>query len=902
MVHTYAFHDVGRLPAPGDNVAIASRRLPAGTRIANGDQTFSTSHTILEGHRFACCEIAAGDTLLSWSLPFGVANRDIAPGTYVCNPKILHELHSRHLDFALPEEANFEDRIEPYQLDETTFEPGQQVPLHRVPRTFLGYGRPGHRGVGTRNDVMIMGTSSRTASYARALAARLQGATAAYDHIDDIVAVAHTEGGGTVPPNNLTYVLRTLSGFLVHPNVGAVLAVDDGNEAVTNARLNQYADDHHYPLSHVPHYFLTLQNAFQADLDRGAAIIEAWLPEVNQTQRQPYSLAHLNVALQCGGSDAFSGISGNPLAAWVAKEIVRYGGTAHLAETDELIGAESYILQNVKDLDTARQFLATIEEFKTRVAWHGHSAEGNPSGGNMFRGLYNIVLKSLGAAMKRHPEVRLDGVIDYGERLEQPGYYFMNSPGNDLESIAGQVAAGANMIFFITGNGAITNFPFVPTIKVVTTTGRFEQLARDMDVNAGAYQDGTPLAELGQRMLELTVEAASGSRTKGELAGHAQVSLWRDWQQTDTRQLARLQQIPLPSGAALPIRAHGTSSSTTFSGTFSGIRTDRGPATDQIGLLLPTSLCSGQIARLIANRLDAKLAGPRAVLSRIVALPHTEGCGVSSGISEAMYARTMLGYLTHPLVKFGLLLEHGCEKTHNDYMANQLERMGGDPQRFGWASVQLDGGIDAVTEKVDAWFANALAGTAPPVYEPCGLHALRLGLLTTGPVSSDIAETLAHLAHAIVGSGGTLVLPETSALLTSPDFRDRVLTTPSITPSLAYGQAAETPGLHVMETPTEHWVETLTGIGATGVELMLAYVTGHPRQAHPLVPLLQVTSASPDAPSVDVDLTLTAPAASWADALLRLLLDTASRTYTPKLYAQGNTDFQVSRGLLGISL
>jgi hypothetical protein len=105
-----------------------------------------------------------------------------------------------------------------------------------------------------------------------------------------------------------------------------------------------------------------------------------------------------------------------------------------------------------------------------------------------------------------------------------------------------------------------------------------------------------------------------------------------------------------------------------------------------------------------------------------------------------------------------------------------------------------------------------------------------------------------------------------------------------------------------METPTEHWVETLTGLGATGVELMLAYVTGHPRQAHPLVPLLQVTSASTDAPSVDVDLVLTAPAATWADALLHLLLDTASRSYAPKLYAQGNTDFQVSRGLLGISL
>jgi altronate dehydratase len=118
------------------------------------------------------------------------------------------------------------------------------------------------------------------------------------------------------------------------------------------------------------------------------------------------------------------------------------------------------------------------------VGWHGHSAEGNPSGGNKFRGLYNIALKSIGAARKKDPEVQLDYVIDYSERMTAPGFYFMDSPGNDLESIAGQVASGCNMIFFTTGNGSITNFPFVPTVKFVTTTGRWNLLHDDMDVNA----------------------------------------------------------------------------------------------------------------------------------------------------------------------------------------------------------------------------------------------------------------------------------------------------------------------------------------------------------------------------------------------------------------------------------
>ena len=895
MAPMYDFHDVARLPAPGDNVAIASRRLEAGSEVVSGDDRFRLDHTLLVGHRFARQPIDNGAALLSWGLPFGYASRDIAPGTYVCNARILEALSGRNVDFELPPEANFTDKITPYLLDEARFRPGEQVARYDEPGTFQGYARGEGRGVGTRNYVVILGTSSLTAGYARALEDRFRGAAGDYANVDGIVAVAHTEGGGSERPNNLDFVLRTLSGFMVHPNVGAVLAVDYGTETVTNDRVRDYMATHGYPLSDVPHRFLSLAGRFQDDLERGENLIRGWLPQVNAIPRTEQSLAHVNVALQCGGSDAFSGVSGNPLSAWVAREIIRHGGAASLAETDELIGAEAYVLQNVRALETARKFLATVAEFKERVAWHGHTAEGNPTGGNMFRGLYNIVLKSLGAAMKRHPEVRLDYVIDYSERMLRPGYYFMNSPGNDLESIAGQVAAGANMIFFITGNGSITNFPFVPTLKVVTTSQRFEMLERDMDVNAGAYQDGTPMDELGQNMFDLTVAAASGIRTKGERAGHAQVSLWRDWRQTDGSNLEDLQQAPLPSGAALQVAGPTTAPVHTFQ----AVRTPDGVATDQIGLLLPTSLCSSQIARLIASKLNATFTGNRGV-SRFVALPHTEGCGVSSGSSEAMYARTTLGYLTHPLVRFGLLLEHGCEKTHNDYMANQLAQHGVDRQRFGWASVQMDGGIDQVSDKVEAWFGEVLGELSDPEWADAGVGALRLGLLDSGAVPDAAAARLAHLTAAIAAAGGTVVLPSNACLLSSAAYLDNLQTSSRIKASLAYGQTT-TPGLHVMETPTRHWVETLTGLGATGVEIMLAHVSGPPLQAHPMIPLLQIASGAETAWSADMDLTLDGDA-PWTETILPLVLSVASRSYVPKLYDQGNTDFQVSRGLLGISM
>ncbi|HCQ00195.1 MAG TPA: altronate hydrolase, partial [Candidatus Latescibacteria bacterium] len=120
------------------------------------------------------------------------------------------------------------------------------------------------------------------------------------------------------------------------------------------------------------------------------------------------------------------------------------------------------------------------------------------------------------------------------------------------ESIAGQVAAGGNLIFFITGNGSITNFPFVPTIKLVTTSARYELLSSDMDVNAGAYLDGMSMDNLGQHTLDLTLRVASGERTCGERAGHTQVSIWRNWQQTDAGQLqSLLKKTPL-EGLPIP--------------------------------------------------------------------------------------------------------------------------------------------------------------------------------------------------------------------------------------------------------------------------------------------------------------------------------------------------------------
>ena len=880
--------EIGRLPDPVDNCAIAIRDLPAGTRVQQGAAQYALSHHILEGHRFAVRAIGEGETLSSWGQRFGIATRDIAAGEYVINEGVQIELKRRELNFELPAEPNFDNHIAPFEFDEASFEPAPPLPRYDHARFFNGYARTGGRGVGTRNMIVVLGTTSLVAGFVRTLAQLSSGMAEEYDNVDGIVPVAHTEGGHR-DPNNRELLLRSLAGFVVHPNVGAVVAVDYGSEAVTNADLRQYLLDNDYPLAHVTHAFYSLEKSFELNVEWFKDLLKSWLPRVNASERGPQSLSHLKIALQCGGSDAFSGVSGNPLAAWVAKEVIRYGGSANLAETDELIGAESYVLDKVEKLESARRFLDKVERFKEWVGWHGQTAEGNPSGGNKYRGLYNIYLKSLGAAAKRNPDVPLHDVIEYSQVMTSGGFYFMDSPGNDLESIAGQVASGCNMIYFVTGNGSITNFPFVPTIKIVTTSARHDLLKYDMDVNAGEYLDGAPLDELGARTLDLTIAVADGQPSLGERAGHHQVQIWRDWQQTRPANVTVLADRSY-SGEPLSIAEADYTPSVSIP-----VYDNRGKvATEQVAMVLPTSLCSGQIARMTTDTLNATDLAASAGLSRFATLVHTEGCG-GSVVPE--YKDSLISYMQHPKLRHVLLLEHGCEITHNSYFRQLMGERGLDPADYGWASIQLDGGIDAVMTKMARWFRQRIAGDSVPAPRPAGMEALRLGLLSQGPIGDSAARCLARLCKMIARGGGTVVVSDKDSLLAGAFARE--LGIPAAAPAtLGYGQQAAKAGFHVMASPRPHWSETLTGLGATGVELMLGLTEGYALAGHPLVPVLQVAFNRGSA--VDLDAVLPAEGDS-ALPLLDLILAALRGDHVPKHQLTGTDDFQVTRGMIGVS-
>lgn len=323
-------------------------------------------------------------------------------------------------------------------------------------------------------------------------------------------------------------------------------------------------------------------------------------------------------------------------------------------------------------------------------------------------------------------------------------------------------------------------------------------------------------------------------------------------------------------------------------------------AAERVGLVLPTSMCSAQIARMAADRMNARGLGPALGFDRFVALTHSEGCGFGGETMYRLLHRTYLGYATHPNVAASLLLEHGCEKIPNDAMRRQFEAAGLPLDRFGWASVQLDGGIEKALERIEAWFAAAKPATAA-TRTSSGPGRLTLGLLSAGGVGDAAAVTLAAVAAAVLDDGGSVLLPEGDALLAAERFRAAVLGDAPLRATLDYGQRMAAPGLHLVATETGHWDENLAGLGASGVHAFVGLVGDAPQQAHPLLPVIQVAAPGAAANPADIDLVLTGDCEADTAALWKLLARAVGGEALPAANAAGFVDFQLTRGLLGVS-
>jgi altronate hydrolase len=241
----------------------------------------------------------------------------------------------------------------------------------------------------------------------------------------------------------------------------------------------------------------------------------------------PLPASRLVLGLNCGGSDSFSGITANPALGVCSDMLAAVGGTPVLAETTEIFGAEHLLLRRARNRAVAERVLAFIHSYKQYLIRFGESFDDNPSPGNKEGGLTNIIEKSLGAVAKAGTST-LNRAVDFAERIEGPGFVFMNTPGYDPVSLTGLAAGGCNLIAFTTGRGSAIGFPTVPVIKIASNSATFRRMRENMDVNAGAIADGErTLEEVGREIFALALRVASGERTGAEKLGHAEFVPWR---------------------------------------------------------------------------------------------------------------------------------------------------------------------------------------------------------------------------------------------------------------------------------------------------------------------------------------------------------------------------------------
>ena len=483
--------------APEDNVVVARVDIVSGTELPG--EGVAALDVVPAGHKIATRPIAAGEPVRKYDQIIGFASEPVEAGAHV------HVHNCAMGDF------------------ERDYAIGQdKKPVDLVPEgeraSFQGYLRADGR-VGTRNYIGVLTSVNCSATAARFIAEAVEDRILAdYPHVDGVVALTHSTGCGMAGAGDgYDNLQRVLWGHARHPNFAGVLLVGLGCEVNQIDFLLEA-----YGIQRGP--FLQTMNiqetgGLRSTVERGRDLIHDMLPEVDRARRQPVAATELTVALQCGGSDGYSGITANPALGAAVDRLVRHGGTGVLAETPEIYGAEHLLTRRAVDERTGRKLIERIRWWEDYTERNGGEMNNNPSPGNKAGGLTTILEKSLGAAAKGGT-TNLAGVYRYGEPIDRKGFVFMDSPGYDPCSITGQVASGANLVCFTTGRGSVYGNKPVPSIKLATNTEMYRRLEEDMDINCGSIADGAAsVADVGGEIFDKFLAVASGEATKSEAQG-----------------------------------------------------------------------------------------------------------------------------------------------------------------------------------------------------------------------------------------------------------------------------------------------------------------------------------------------------------------------------------------------
>lgn len=488
---------------PDDDVIVARRAAPAGT-VWTGPQGQSVTcrERIDLGHKLAIRAVPSGGVVRKYGQLIGYATRDIAPGDWVHQHNLGLGTLSHDYEYctAIPE-----------------------TPKAIAPRTFQGYRRADGR-VGTRNYIAIVSTVNCSATSSKFIAQKFdQAILEQFPNVDGVIPLIHKGGcamefGG---PDH-RQLARTLAGFAQHPNIAGYLIVGLGCET---SQASFLTGEHQLvqlgnlgPKAAPISMNIQDEGGVAKTVARGVSILKEMLPEVNKLRREAIPASELMLGLNCGGSDGNSGITANPALGYASDLLVAQGGTAVLAETPEIYGAEQVLIRRAINRGVADKLVERIRWWEEYAAKFNAHIDNNPSVGNKKGGLTTIYEKSLGAVAKGGTTA-LRAVYEYSEPITERGLVVMDTPGYDPASVTGIVAGGCQVVVFTTGRGSCFGCKPSPTIKVSTNTPLYERMRDDMDIDAGPILNGTTIEQVGTEIFEEILSVASGKPTKSEAQG-----------------------------------------------------------------------------------------------------------------------------------------------------------------------------------------------------------------------------------------------------------------------------------------------------------------------------------------------------------------------------------------------
>ncbi len=483
---------------PQDNVAIVANHggLPVGTVLPDG---LHMRDAVPQGHKVALVDIPADGAVLRYGIAIGYALKDIPAGSWV---------HERLLQMPLARELD--------NLPIATVKPTPLPPLEGY--TFEGY-RNADGSVGTRNILAITTTVQCVSGVVEFAVARIKAELLPkFPNVDDVVGLEHTYGCGVaIDADGAEIPIRTLRNISLNPNFGGeVMVVSLGCEKLQPERL--------MPPGAIPINdqrgealdVVCLQDdahvGFMSMIDTILRTAEQHLQRLNQRHRETVPASALVVGVQCGGSDAFSGVTANPAVGYCTDLLVRAGASVMFSEVTEVRDGIDQLTSRATTPEVAEAMIREMAWYDAYLARGRADRSANTTPGNKKGGLSNIVEKAMGSIVKSG-SAPISGVLSPGEKLKQKGLIYAATPASDFICGTLQLAAGMNLHVFTTGRGTPYGLAEVPVIKVATRTDLARRWHDLMDVNAGTIADGTKtIEEVGMELFQLMLDVASGRK------------------------------------------------------------------------------------------------------------------------------------------------------------------------------------------------------------------------------------------------------------------------------------------------------------------------------------------------------------------------------------------------------